>query len=183
MQVSRLRTPAAALLVALLPLAAGAAGSDDSEPPKPTATTTECPQGQIWDDKTKACANPQSGQLDDDTRFRAVRELAWAGRPDDALAVLATMTEGATDRVLTYRGFALRKSGDLEGGLAAYEAALRQNPDNILARSYFGQMLVEMDEMQLASLQLDEIRARGGAGTWAERSLATAIATGHTYSF
>lgn len=174
---------ATALLLSFLPAAAWAVGSDDSDPPKPTATTTTCENGQVWDDKTKACVNPQSGQLDNDTRFQAVRELAWAGRPDEALMVLATMTEGDTDRVLTYRGFALRKSGDLEGGMAAYQAALQQNPDNILARSYFGQMLVEMDEIEMASLQLDEIRARGGAGTWAERALSTAITTGITYSF
>lgn len=174
---------ATALFLSFLPAAAWAVGSDDSDPPKPTATTTTCENGQVWDDKTKACVNPQSGQLDNDTRFQAVRELAWAGRPDEALMVLATMTEGDTDRVLTYRGFALRKSGDLEGGMAAYQAALQQNPDNILARSYFGQMLVEMDEIEMASLQLDEIRARGGAGTWAERALSTAITTGITYSF
>lgn len=174
---------ATALFLSFLPAVAWAVGSDDSDPPKPTATTTTCENGQVWDDKTKACVNPQSGQLDNDTRFQAVRELAWAGRPDEALMVLATMTEGDTDRVLTYRGFALRKSGDLEGGMAAYQAALQQNPDNILARSYFGQMLVEMDEIEMASLQLDEIRARGGAGTWAERALSTAITTGITYSF
>lgn len=174
---------AAALLLSLLPAAAFAAGSDDSSPPTQTQTTTVCPKGQVWSDKLKACTLPEDSRLDDDTRFRAVRELAWANRPDDALAVLATMTEGDTDRVLTYRGFALRKSGNLEAGLAAYEAALTQNPDNILARSYYGQALVEMNEMQMASLQLDEIRARGGAGTWAETALARAIDTGITYSF
>jgi len=183
MQLSSLRRPLLAAALAILPAGAFAVGSDDSSPPTQTQTTTVCPKGQVWSDKLKACTMPEDSRLDDDTRFRAVRELAWAGRPDDALAVLATMTEGDTDRVLTYRGFALRKSGNLEGGLAAYEAALKQNPDNILARSYFGQMLVEMNEMQLASLQLDEIRARGGAGTWAEQALARAIATGVTYSF
>ena len=40
-----------------------------------------------------------------------------------------------------------------------------------------------MDEVQLASLQLDAIRAHGGSGTWAERALSDAIATGVTYSF
>lgn len=174
---------AAALLLCVFPAVAFAAGDDESEPPQPTETSTKCENGQVWDEATKACVNPQSGQLDDDTRFRAVRELAWAGRPAEALVVLSAMTEGETDRVLTYRGFALRKSGDLEGGLAAYEAALDQNPDNILARSYFGQMLVELNEMQMAGDQLAQIRARGGAGTWAERSLADAIATGTTYSF
>jgi tetratricopeptide (TPR) repeat protein len=174
---------AAVLLLSLLPVAAHAVGSDETEPPTPTETTTKCTDGQVWDEKTKACVAPDGALLDNDTLFRAVRELAWAGRPDEALVVLAAMTEGDSDRVLTYRGFALRKSGDLEGGLAAYERALQQNPANILARSYFGQMLVEMNEMQMASLQLDEIRARGGAGTWAETSLAHAIATGETATY
>lgn len=183
MQLSRFRNPLLAVVLAVVPAGAWAAGSDDSSPPTQTQTTTVCPKGQIWSDKLKACALPDNSQLDDDTRFRAVRELAWMGRPEEALAVLATMTEGATDRVLTYRAFALRKSGNLEEGITAYETALMQNPNNLLARSYFGQALVEMNEMQMANAQLDEIRARGGIGTWAEQALARAIATGLTYNF
>ena len=167
----------------LLPFAALAAGSDDTEPPKATQTSTECEEGQVWDEQTKACVDAKSDLLDDDTRFRAVRELAWAGRPGDALVVLSAMTEGQTDRVLTYTGFANRKAGRLEEGLAAYDAALKLNPDNVLARSYLGQAYVDMGEIELAQLQLDEIRARGGAGLWAETALADAIATGQTYSY
>ncbi|MES2145358.1 MAG: tetratricopeptide repeat protein [Pseudomonadota bacterium] len=178
-----MRLHTALLLSCLMPFAALAAGSDDTEPPKPTETTTVCEKGLIWDDKTEKCVEPVKEGLNDDQRFRAVRELAYAGRPDDALIVLATMTEGDTDRVLTYRGFALRKSGDIEGGIAAYEAALAQNPDNILAHSYFGQLLVELDELALARGHLEAIRKAGGQGTWAEASLERAIATGVTYSF
>jgi tetratricopeptide (TPR) repeat protein len=174
---------AAVLILSILPSAALAVGSDDTEPPTPTETTKECKDGQVWDEKTQGCVAPTDARLDDDTRFGAVRELAWAGRPQDALVVLAAMTEGDSDRVLTYRGFALRKAGDLEGGLAAYEAALAQNPANILARSYFGQMLVEMNETGLARDQLAAIRAQGGAGTWAETALARAIDTGLTESY
>jgi tetratricopeptide (TPR) repeat protein len=163
--------------------AAFAAGSGDDEPPKETKTTTECKKGEVWDEKTKACVAVQGGLLDNDTLFGAVRELAYAGRADEALAVLAAMTEGDTDRVLTYKGFASRKAGDIEAGLAFYDRALKQNPDNILARSYLGQAYVEQGEMQMAAAELDQIVARGGAGTWAERALARAIATGTTYSF
>jgi Flp pilus assembly protein TadD len=169
--------------VALLPFAALAAGSDDTEPPKATQTSTECEQGQVWDEQTKSCVDAKSELLDDDIRFRAVRELAWAGRPEDALIVLSAMTEGKTDRVLTYTGFASRKAGRLEEGLAAYDAALTLNPDNVLARSYLGQAYVDMGEIGLAQVQLDEIRARGGAGLWAETALAGAIATGQTYNY
>lgn len=173
------------LLAALLafPVTAYAAGTDDTEPPEPTETTTKCEKAQVWDEKTQKCVDAQSGALDDNTRFRAVRELAWANRPEEALIVLSAMSEGETDRVLTYRAFASRKAGHLEQGLSLYEQALAANPDNILARSYFGQMLVEMNEMELAQGQLDEIRARGGAGTWAEASLSQALRTGTTYSY
>ena len=172
-----------ASLILTLPLQAFAAGSESSEPPKPTETTTKCEDGQIYDEKTKACVVPEKTGLNDDTRFDAVRELAHAGRPEEALIVLATMTEGDTDRVLTYKGFANRKAGRLEVGLEFYAQALAQNPDNILARSYLGQAYVEMDERVLALAELTQIRARGGAGTWAEASLATAIRTGATTSY
>jgi tetratricopeptide (TPR) repeat protein len=178
-----MRMTSVILISTFLPFVAFAAGSDDTEPPKPTETTTVCEKGLIWDEKTEKCVEPKKESLNDDQRFKAVRELAYAGRADDALVVLATMTEGDTDRVLTYRGFALRKSGDIEGGIAAYEAALTQNPDNILAHSYFGQLLVEMDEPALAKQHLAAIRKAGGAGSWAETALARAIATGVTYNF
>jgi Flp pilus assembly protein TadD len=177
------RLIAAAATVCLLPFAALAAGSDDTEPPPATQTSTECVKGQVWDEATKSCVDAESGQLDDDTRFRAVRELAWAGRPEDALIVLSAMTEGQTDRVLTYIGFANRKAGRMAEGLAAYDAALALNPDNLLCRSYLGQAYVEIGQIDLAQLQLDEIRARGGAGLWAETALQSAIQTGETHSY
>lgn len=174
---------ALAALMSVLPLAALAAGSDDSEPPKPTETTTECAEGTVWDEKTSTCVTPEQTGMNDDQRYMTVRELAHAGRTDDAFRVLATMTEGDSDRVLTYQGFLNRQAGNWEASLAAYEQALGLNPDNILARSYYGQALVLLDEMELASVQLDEIRARDGIGTWAEVALADAIRTGVTTTY
>lgn len=173
----------AAAALTLLPFAALAAGSDDTQPPPATQTSTECTKGQVWDEATKACVDADSGQLDDDTRFRAVRELAWAGRPEDALVVLSAMQEGKSDRVLTYIGFANRKAGRLEEGLAAYDAALALNPDNLLARSYLGQAYVDMGETALAQAQLEQIRLRGGDGLWAATALENAIRTGQTYTY
>jgi tetratricopeptide (TPR) repeat protein len=171
----------AAFLVS--PPAARAVGSDDSEPPKPTETTTECAKGEVWDEKTKTCVKAEDQSLNDDQRFGAVRELAYAGRYDEAMAMLAAMQEGETSRVMTYQGFLLRQTGHLEEGIAAYERAIAMNPANILARSYYGQLLVQMDELAMAEDQLTQIRAQGGAGTWAERALSTAITTGVTYTF
>lgn len=172
---------AAALVLA--PQLALAVGSDDSEPPKPTATTTECEAGMVWDEKTETCVKAEDSSLNDDQRFGAVRELAYAGRYDAAKLVLAAMTEGETSRVMTYQGFLLRQTGEIEAGIAAYERAIAIDPGNVLARSYYGQLLVQMDEIALAEDQLARIRAHGGAGTWAERALQTAIETGVTYTF
>jgi tetratricopeptide (TPR) repeat protein len=170
-------------LLAITPFATLAAGSDDTEPPKPTATTTECTDGKVYDADKKECVEPADTGLNDDERYQAVREFAYAGQPAAAMQVLAAMTEGQTDRVMTYTGFLNRQMGNWEAGIAAYEMALQINPDNILARSYFGQALILMNEKGLAQAQLAEIRARGGAGTWAEASLATAIRTGTTTTY
>lgn len=172
-----------AATLAFAPQLAFAAGSDSSEPPKPTETTMECAKGEVWDDASKSCIKADGAGLTDDQRFGAVRELAYAGRPDEALVMLATMTEGETPRVLTYQGFLLRQTGKVEEGIAAYERAIALDGGNILARSYYGQLLVQMDERDLAQLQLAAIRMHGGGGTWAERALSDAIATGVTYTY
>lgn len=141
----------ATLMMTALPFAAFAAGSDDTAPPTPTQTSKDCKDGEIWDEKTSLCVAPEKTGMNNDQRFLAVRELAYAGR--------------------------------LEDGLAYYAEALAQNPDNIQARSYLGQAYVEMNELVLASAELDQLRLRGGAGSWAEASLAKAVATGQTTSY
>ena len=172
-----------AAALALAPQFALAAGSDDSEPPKPSETTLECAKGEVWDDKTKTCIKAESSLLNDDQRYGAVRELAYADRPDEALTMLGLMTEGETARVMTYQGFLLRQTGKVEEGIAAYERAIALEPGNILARSYYGQLLVQMNKTDMAQAQLAAIRMYGGGDTWADRALADAIATGVTYTY
>ena len=178
-----LRRLTLALPFTLVPFLAYAVGSDETAPPTPTSTTTECEKGLVFDEKTKKCVEPVEGRLDDDTLYQAVRELAYAGEYDAALTVLAAMSDQSDDRVLTYLGFINRKMGNVERGMDYYDVALKLNPDNIRARSYLGQALVEQGEIEMAQVQLDEITARGGAGTWAETSLRQAIKTGVTYTY
>jgi len=176
-------TRAIVCAVLAMPLPAHAAGSDSDSPPATTKTTTECKKGEVWDEKTQKCVDAQSGRLDDDRLYQAARELAWAGRYDEALDVLAAMTEGDTDRVLTYKGFANRKAGRIAAGMEFYQAAIAMNPDNLLARSYMGQGLVEQGEFELAEAQLAEIVARGGAGGWPETALRKALETGVGFTY
>ncbi|MDF0602041.1 hypothetical protein P1J78_14965 [Psychromarinibacter sp. C21-152] len=167
----------------ILPAAAFAASSDDSSEPATTETTTECTDGMVWSDDAQACVAPEDSSMNDDRRYRAVRELAHAGRYDDALRVLAAMSDPQDDRVLTYLGFIHRQQGETELGFAYYRKAIAANPDNLLARSYMGQGFVDEGRLQEAYAQLVEIRTRGGAGGWPEVALRRAIETGVTTSY
>lgn len=140
-----------------------------STPPTPTETTTDCADGLIYDDATKACVAPEDASDDQAALYLDARELAWAGRLDDATRVLARMVE--TDKTLTYQGFVARKSGDWISAEAFYLAALEANPNNLLARSYYGQGLADAGLIEAAKNQLSEIRQRGGRQTWSEVAL------------
>ncbi|SFT66723.1 tetratricopeptide repeat protein [Sedimentitalea nanhaiensis] len=175
-----MRLPLMALL--LIP-SLGFAASDDNAPPKPTETTTSCKGVEVWDAATQKCVKPKGAALDSDVLYGAARELAYAGRYQDAQSVLAEMPDQGSDRVLTYWGFTHRKLGNLELAQMFYEQAIALNPNNILARSYMAQGHVQEGRVDEAIVQWREIKARGGEGTWAEASLREAIRTGLTYNY
>lgn len=156
---------------------------EDPIPPKPTKTTTECADGMVWDEAAKACTQPKESRLDDDTLYRAAREFAYAGAYGHALNALDAMSDQGADRVLTYRGYTLRKLGETGKALGFYREALARNPDNLLARSYLGQAFVEMGRHDLARAELTEIRARGGRMTWPEIALREALRSGRAAGY
>ena len=152
-----------------------AAGSDSTRPPVKTQTTQDCKNGQIWDDRKSECVNPQSGALSDDDLYNAARELAYDGQYENALNVLEVAENQNDPRILNYKGFANRKAGRIEQGMTYYQAALKIDPDYILARSYMGQALISDGDTAGAKAQLAEIEARGGKETWAYAALEKAI--------
>ncbi|MBY6138570.1 tetratricopeptide repeat protein [Leisingera daeponensis] len=173
-----------ALAAALtLPVAALAASGNDWNPPKPTETTKTCKGKRVWDETKKRCVRPRKSSLDQQGLLDAARELAYAGRQQDAQAVLRAMADQQASMVLTYWGFTHRKLGNLKLAQAYYEQALAQDPDNILTRSYMGQGFVEQGKYGAALTQWKEIRARGGDGSWAEASLRSALETGTSHSY
>ncbi|MEM0948225.1 MAG: tetratricopeptide repeat protein [Pseudomonadota bacterium] len=181
----------------------GGGGGEDrnASPPARTETTQNCFRERqwdpetgryvrftqavngVWDPDTRRCIRPdKAGYLNSRLLGDAVRELAYAGRFSEAQDVLAQM-DPSDGLVLTYLGFTHRKLGDPEAARFYYERALEIDPDNFLARSYMGQGFVEDGKVEKARVQLSEIRARGGRGTWAEYSLRSAIGTGVTYAY
>lgn len=161
----------------------GGGGTTWTNPPATTDTTKTCKGVKVWDAKTKTCISPKESRLAPDIMIGAVRELAYAGRNEDAQGVLRLMADQDDDLVLTYWGFTSRKLGKADLARVYYSRAITRNPDNILARSYMGQGLVAEGRVDEAIAQWHEIKARGGVGTWAEASLREAIRSGLTYNY
>ncbi len=178
---------AAVFSLAATPLFAVGLGFDEDTPPTPTETTVTCPDGAVWDGDREACVIIQDSNLgaDQDRLIRTARELAYANRYDDAIAVLAMAADPQDTMVLTYLGFSHRRAGRMDVGLEYYDDALAANPDNILARAYLGMAYIQLNQASLAEEQLAQIRARGGTDTWPDRALTRALAEndGSSYDY
>jgi len=163
----------AALIAASLSFAAPqiafAAGGDT--PP----TSVKCAEGKVKDKTTGKCVDADSQLLDDDERYEAVREYAYAEQFGNAEIVLATFADDTDPRVLNYKGFINRKQGNMDAAMEYYAQALTIDPDYILARSYMGQGMAASGDHDGAKMQLAEIRERGGRNTWAYTSLQMAL--------
>jgi len=159
---------------------AGAVDPDDwdTKPPEPTPTSKKCADGEAWDDQSKKCIKVDAAVFDDLDRFQAARELAYAGRFGSAAMALDAISDQNDTRVLTYRGFLARKSGDWQSAQSFYDRALSADPDNLSARSYLGMGLAERGDFGAARTQLAEIRSRGGRETWSERALLMTLRSG-----
>ncbi len=172
-------------LAAALTMGAGsavlAAGSDSSEPPVKTETSTECTDGKVWDEVKKECVEPEKSGFNDNQLYDAARELAYAGQYDNAINILELASNQNDPRILNYLGFANRKAGRMELGMSYYRKALAIDGNYILARSYMGQALIDQGDLQGARMQLVEIRDRGGEDSWAYRALRDSLNTGRTY--
>lgn len=172
-----MRTTALLALPFALTLSFGAhaAGGNSDTPPKTTRTTTECTDGKIFDEAAKACVDADQQSFNDDDRYDAVRELAYAGEYGRALDVIATADVPGDARFLNYQGFIQRKLGNMDAAMSFYTEALAIDPDYLLARSYMGQGLAATGDLDGARTQLAEIAARGGRETWSYVALKMAL--------
>lgn len=151
---------------------AAGGGSDSSQ--------TQCGNGKVYDEASKSCVD-QKSELNDDTIYNAARQFAQAGKYDDALKMLKRAKNQNDTRILTYYGYTNRKLGNVDVAFDYYNRAISADADNLLARSYMGQGLVQQGKLEEARAQLVEIRDRGGKGTYAYEALYEALKSGSTY--
>lgn len=157
------------------------AGSGSGSSPTPTPTTTKCKKGKVWSKSKKKCVVAKSGLFDDTTLYENARELAYADRYKEAIDLLSLASNQDDPRILNYLGFSHRKAGRMETGLAYYRKAIKQDPNYVLARSYMGQALVQIGDIEGARVQLSEIRRRAGPNNYPYFALAQTLRTRSAY--
>jgi len=126
----------------------------------------------------KKCVKLETGILPDEDLYQQGRQLAKAGEYEKALLVLATIKNQNDPRVLNYTGYSNRKAGRLEIGITYYRKALAIDPNFVLAREYLGEGYVAAGRIDLAKLELNEIKNRAGAASEEYLDLSKAITTG-----
>ena len=129
----------------------------------------------VW---VKKCVPVKSGILPDEDLYQQGRALAKAGQYEKALVVLATIKNQNDPRVLNYIGYSNRKAGRIEIGITYYRKALAIDPNFVLAREYLGEGYVAAGRIDLAQIELSEIKARAGVNSEEYKDLSKAILTG-----
>ena len=175
MFVRILATSALALSISLggynLALAAGDGGNSNS------SGAQKCKSGYVWSKSKKKCVKASSGLVPDGELYEQGRELALAGDYFRAIEVLEAVRNQDNPRVLNYLGYAHRKAGMIDAGIAYYSQALAIDPNYVLAREYLGEGYVAAGNVELARLQLQEIGNRCGTNCEEYFELAEVIAS------
>ena len=138
--------------------------------------TPSCKPGYVYDSSKKTCVKATSGLFDDEQLYQQGRALALGGRYEEALGALAAVRNQNNSMVLTMIGYAKRKLGSFDEGMAYYQRALAIDPKNVNTREYLGEAYVETGRMDLAKAELANVEALCGTECEQYQDLAEAIA-------
>lgn len=161
----------AALLAQPVPAHAFGGGSSSPSSGKPSCSkfksknTCQAQAHCYWSSSSNSCktrSNQSELKLQNELYDRG-RLLAKSGKYAEAIEVLKTADQ-SDPHVLNYLGYSYRKSGDLKTAIGYYKAALKINPDFVLAREYLGEGYVKAGRLDLAKLELEQIGQRCGKG-------------------
>jgi tetratricopeptide (TPR) repeat protein len=137
-------------------------------------STPSCQSGYVYDTNKKTCV--KSSSMNDEQLYQQGRDLALAGRYEEGLGVLAAVRNQNDAKVLTMIGYAKRKLGNFDEGVAYYQQALAIDPNNADTREYLGEAYVETGRMDLAKAELASVQTICGTECEQYEDLAAAIA-------
>jgi tetratricopeptide (TPR) repeat protein len=136
--------------------------------------TPKCKEGLTYNEQTKKCE--QTSSLEDDALTRQGRALALNGHYENALEALMAVGDKNNATVLTYIGYATRKLGKVDEGIAWYHKALTLDPDNVYTHEYLGEGYVAAGRIDLAEQELATLEALCGKGCEQYEALSATIA-------
>lgn len=164
------RLAALACALALSAAAAGhaaAAGGDE---------TPTCKKGQVYDQRSGKCVSQQGSNLPDENLTDYAYALTQAGRYAEAIEILDTLKQPETAKALNYRGYATRKLGRTDEGIAFYLKSVALDANYPQVREYLGEAYVIKGRLDLAREQLARIEQLcGGTACEEYEDLAEAI--------
>lgn len=162
--------------------ASGSAGSSGGGTAPASPKKMMCKKGEalktmmVSGKKVQKCMKPKVGMLTDDELYDQARLLAKEdGEYDWALSLFELVENKQDPKVLNYMGYSNRKAGRLETGIAFYQQALAIDPNFVLAREYLGEGYVVAGRIDLAKVQLGEIKSRAGVDSEEYKDLFEAI--------
>ncbi len=136
-----------------------------------------CAQGYVV--KAGGCVRVSAGVLPDDQLYLQGRALAVAGYYRHALPILEAVTRTDDSMVFTMRGYAMRKLGRVDEGMALYAKALAIDPGNVNTHEYLGEAYVVQGKFDRARVELAKVESLCGATACEQYAdLAKAIETG-----
>jgi len=133
-----------------------------------------CKKGSVYSKKKGTCVQASSGLIDDKELYEDGRDLALAGHYDEALTALDAV-KTPDSMTLTMIGYATRKLGNYDEGLAYYQKALALDPSNVNTHEYLGEAYAEKGKLDLAKAELIKVSAVCGTGCEQYEDLAKAI--------
>jgi tetratricopeptide (TPR) repeat protein len=137
-----------------------------------------CARGEVYDSRSGKCVKQQSGVLPDSILTQYAYSLAKADRFDEAIDVLNLLKNPNTAKALNYRGYAMRKMGKTDEGIAFYLQSVKRAPRYAQVREYLGEAYVIKGDLAAAKAQLAVIKGICGTKCEEYEDLAEAIEKG-----
>jgi tetratricopeptide (TPR) repeat protein len=137
--------------------------------------TASCPRGEVWDSRSGRCVK-QGSALPDKVLTDYAAALSKSQRYDEALAVLDLLRNPNTAEALNYRGYATRKLGRVDEGIAFYRRSVALDPRYAQVREYLGEAYIVKGDVASAKAQLRAIKGICGTSCEQYKHLAEAIA-------
>ena len=139
-----------------------------------SGNTHSCKHGTVWDSNSGQCVK-NGASLEDKYLYQRGRDLALAGHYEEALTALNAVKK-PDSMTLTMIGYATRKLGNYDEGLAYYAKALALDPANINTHEYLGEAYAEKGKLDLAKAELIKVAAVCGTTCEQYQDLSKAIA-------